>query len=95
MNAFHDLTATQLRHVIHLKGRIEYLQGLLASLRDGSPDPTKKKVGHPRAASRRATHQTKAKPSHCEEPQHCSAKTNQIFYGEPNTAPPKYHDVTI
>ena len=42
MTTFHDLTAAQLRHVIHLKERIEYLQGLLARLRGTA---TKKKVG--------------------------------------------------
>ena len=53
MSAFHDLTAAQLRHVIHLKERIEYLQGLLASL-GGAAVPataTKKKVGRPRTES--------------------------------------------
>lgn len=48
MATFSDLTAAQFRHIIHLKERIEYLQGLLASLRG---TPTKKKVGRPRTAS--------------------------------------------
>ena len=45
MTSFSDLTAAQLRHVIHLKERIEWLRGLLARLRGGSSSPTKKKVG--------------------------------------------------
>ena len=59
MNTFHDLTAAQLRHVIHLKERIEYLQGLLASLRGGSSSPTKKKVGRP--TGKRVTQVRRAK----------------------------------
>ena len=60
MSTFHDLTAAQLRHVIHLKERIEYLQGLLASLRGGSSTATKKKVGRPRRVSL-GTHEKKVR----------------------------------
>ena len=41
MAAFHDITADQLRQVIHLRERIEFLQNLLSRLRSG----TKRKAG--------------------------------------------------
>ena len=45
MTNLHDLTTDQLRQVLHLKERIEFLQGLLSSLRGGVAPTMKKKVG--------------------------------------------------
>ena len=46
MVSFHDITTDQLRQMLHLKERIEFLQGVLSSLRGGAAraTATKKKV---------------------------------------------------
>lgn len=49
MAAFHNITTAQLRQVLALRERIEFLQARLASIRGETvPAPTKRKAGRPK-----------------------------------------------
>ena len=47
MPTFHDITTDQLRQMIHLRERIDFLQELLRKLRGDVPTGPKRKVGRP------------------------------------------------